>query len=199
MFYQLFRILYLSGMLLLHCSDNLWAHGNILTEEDVCIIEIGFLKAHFTVYQPQTGGSKEYCEDLPNTGTTVFVLDYLHDSLRTMPVDFRIIKDVTNLGRYAKWDDIVNLKNLQRDTVFYHPPIKRPDAEFKVSFDFSEPGGYIGIVTTQHPTKKITYNAVFPFTVGHVGLGYLWIIIALILALQLGYWITTQPNLTQRR
>ncbi len=190
MFYRLPKTVCLSWLFLSFWCVDVLAHGSIVSEDDLCIIEIGFLKAHFTVYQPQTSGTKEYCEDLPDTGVTVFVLDYLHDSLKDMSVDFRIIKDVTNQGRYAKWEDIVKLEEIDRATVFYHPPVKRPDAEFKVDFSFAEPGDYIGIVTTKHPTKDKTYNAVFPFKVGNTGLGYLWLIIGLILLLQLGYWIS---------
>lgn len=190
MLQRLLKAFCLSGLFLLFWCIDVLAHGSIVTEEDVCIIEIGFLKAHFTVYQPQTSGAKEYCEDLPDTGATVFVLDYLHDSLKSMLVDFRIIKDVTNQGRYAKWEDIVKLEEIDRDTVFYQPPVKRPSAEFKVNFSFLEPGNYIGIVTTKHPTKDKIYRAVFPFKVGDTEWGYLWLIIGLILLLQLGYWIS---------
>ena len=167
-----------------------WAHGSIVAEQDVCVIEIGFFRAHFTVYQPETRGSKEYCEDLPDTGKTVFILNYLHESLKNMPVDFRIIKDVTNLDRYAKWDDVTRIEDIDSATVFYQPPITESNAVFKIDHTFAEPGNYIGIVTTRHPTKNKTYNAVFPFEVGGGGWSYMWAIGALILLLQLGYWMT---------
>lgn len=170
---------------------NAWGHGSIVAEEDVCVINIGFFKAHFTVYQPDTRGSKEYCEDLPDTGKTVFMLNYLHDTLKIMPVDFRIIKDVTNLDRYAKWEDIAQIDDIDSATVFYQPPVKKSDAVFIINHQFSEPGRYIGIVTTRHPTKNKTYKAVFPFEVASGGSSYLWVIGALILLLQTGYWIST--------
>ena len=31
-----------------------YAHGGVFLEEDVCVIEVGFFRAHFTIYQPQT-------------------------------------------------------------------------------------------------------------------------------------------------
>ena len=63
--------------------------------------------------------NKEFCEDIPDVTETVFVLDYLHDSLNEMPIDFRIIKDVENLGRYATWDDIARLDDIDRETVLF--------------------------------------------------------------------------------
>jgi len=177
-------------LFLMLCWIDVWAHGSIVAEEDVCVIQIGFFRAHFTVYQPETRGSKEYCEDLPDTGKTVFMLNYLHDSLKIMPVDFRIIKDVTNLDRYAKWDDVAKIEDIDSATVFYQPPITESNAVFKIDHNFAQPGNYIGIVTTRHPTNDKTYNAVFPFQVGGGGLNYLWVIGALILLLQFGYWIS---------
>ena len=66
-------------------------------------LSIGFLEAHFTVYQTQTSASEEFCEDIPDVTNSVFVLDYLHDFLKEMPVDFRIVKDSHNFGIFAKW------------------------------------------------------------------------------------------------
>ncbi len=188
---QLLKISFCGFFSLTAFFTNAWGHGSIVAEEDICVIQIGFFKAHFTVYQPETRGGKEYCEDLPDTGKTVFMLNYLHDSLKIMPVDFRIIRDVTNLDRYAKWEDIAEIEDIDSATVFYQPPIKKSDAVFIVNHKFSKPGRYIGIVTTRHPTKNKTYNAVFPFQVAGSSSSYLWVIGALILLLQAGYWIST--------
>jgi len=62
--------------------------------DDVCVMQIGFMRAHFTGYQPSVDGNKEFCEDIPNVVKSVFVIDYLHNYLRKLEVDFRIIKDV---------------------------------------------------------------------------------------------------------
>ena len=167
------------------------AHGGVFFEEDLCVIQIGFFKAHFTVYQPETRASTEYCEDIPDATETVFVLDYLHQSLREMPVDFRIIRDMQGLGRFARWEDVVGLEDLEADTVFYQPPVTRSDAAFTVEHTFEEHGSYIGIVTTRHPTEDRSYNAVFPFEVGGGGYGYLPLLIGLAIFLQANYWIMT--------
>ena len=175
-----------------------FAHGSIVMDDDVCIVEIGFFRAHVTIYQPQTSARKEYCEDVPDTGETLFVLDYLHNSLREMPVDFRIIKDVNNLNRYARWQDIERLTELDDYTVFYQPPVKRADAVFSVGYNFEKAGRYIGIITTKHPTLDKTYNAVFPFQVGTSGFGYLPIVVGLIIMAQIIYWVSN-GNIRRRR
>ncbi|MCZ6855969.1 MAG: hypothetical protein O7G86_18795 [Gammaproteobacteria bacterium] len=164
------------------------AHGGVVFEEDVCVLNIGFLQAHFTGYQPNSRGSEEFCEDLPDVGNSVFVIDYLHDFLKEMPVDFRIVTDSQNLGMYARWSDIQALPNIERDTVFYHPPRKWLDGVLNVSHDFQESGGYIGIITARHPTEEKLYNAVFFFEVGGTGYGYLPLFVGFAVFAQLLYW-----------
>lgn len=177
---------------LLALSLGVSAHGNVFTSEDVCVIEIGFFKAHVTIRQPENSANEEFCEDIPDIGKTVFELAYLHSSLKDMRVDFRIIKDVENLNHYANWEDIERLEDINRDTVFYQPPVKRPEAELTVDYRFEEAGRYIGIVTTKHPTEDKTYNAVFAFQVGGADFGYLPIILGLIAFVQLTYWISNR-------
>jgi hypothetical protein len=140
--------------------------GGVILQNDVCVITIGFYTAHFTAYQPQTRGNTEYCEDLPDTGETIFVLDYLHGSLKEVPVSFRIIRDDAGLGTFTKWEDIAKLGNLDPYTVHFSPPRVEPSASFRVSHDFAARGDYIGIATAGHPTDGSTYAAVFPFRVG---------------------------------
>lgn len=165
------------------------AHGGVFFEEDLCVIQIDFFQAHFTIYQPQTRANTEYCEDVPDVTETVFVMDYLHDSLKEMPVDFRIIRDTDDLGRYARWEDIERIENLDADTVFYQPPVRRYDAVFTVEHTFEQSGNYIGIVTTKHPTEDKTYRAIFPFEVGSTGFGYVPLFVGLAIFVQLNYWL----------
>ena len=172
---------------LLAGAGSAGAHGGVVAEEDLCVINIGFLRAHFTVYQPQTSGNEELCEDIPDVTESVFVLDYLHDSLREMQVDFRIIRDVNNFGIFANWDDIATIENLEADTEFYQAPKRRPDGNLSIDHTFTTPGSYIGIVTAKHPSKDKFYNAVFQFRVGGRDYGYFPLLVALIVLLQAGY------------
>ncbi len=166
------------------------AHGGVMFEEDVCVIKIGFLTAHFTIYQPETHASQEYCEDIPDVAATIFVLDYLHDSMKEMPVDFRIIRDVEGLGVFAKWEDIARMDNIDRDTVFYRQATREADSVLTADYEFDQPGGYIGVVTARHPTLDKTYRAVFPFRVGGADYGY-WPLFLILGALaQSAYWLS---------
>jgi hypothetical protein len=170
-------------------TNNVYAHGGVLMDEDMCIMQIGFMRAHFTGYLPTEKGNEEFCEDIPEVASSIFVIDYLHDYLRTLEVDFRIVKDSQDLGVYARWEDLAPIEDLRSDTVFYQPPLVRPDGVFKVTHEFFEAGNYIGIVTARHPAKQKVYNAVFPFSVGGRSLGFWPWVIFLLVFVQVFYWL----------
>lgn len=155
-----------------------------MLSEDTCIIRIGFYEAHFTAYQPEASGDTQYCEDLPAVGETIFVLDYLHRSLSEVPVDFRVIRDVTGKGEFVRWEDIEAVGNLESHTVFYEPPVVKRNATFNVTVPFTEKGDYIGIVTAGHPTNEKIYTSVFPFSVGRRNLP--WGLVGLVGAVLIG-------------
>jgi len=155
-------------------AAGIQAGGGLVLEGDVCVIWIDFYSAHFTAYQPGTSGNQQFCEDLPSPGETLFVLDYLHQSLKEVPVDFRIIRDVTGQGQYVKLKHVEDIEDIEQHTVFYQPPVVRPDASLTIEYDFKEKGAYVGIVSAGHPSTDMIYTAVFPFEVGASGFGYLW-------------------------
>ncbi len=157
------------------------AHGGVVLEGDLCVIEVGFYRAHFTIFQPRIRGHEEYCEDLPEAHETVFVLEYLHDGLERIPVDLRIIRNVTGLGRFAREADIDAIEDLEAQTVFYQSPVVEPDV-FAVLHEFTAPGEYIGIVTATHESGE-RYTAVFPFEVGAVSA---WLVAGPLTVLVLG-------------
>ena len=70
-----------------------FAHGGLSLEEDYCVLTIGKYEMHFSGYQPENNGPKEFCEDIPETGNTIVVLDFMDDELRSLPVEVRIIVD----------------------------------------------------------------------------------------------------------
>ena len=74
-------------------STQAQAHGGLALAEDMCRLTIGPYNMHFTGYQPDNTRNKEFCEDIPATGRTVVVLDYMEDALRPLPTEVRIIKD----------------------------------------------------------------------------------------------------------
>ena len=161
----------LCAALLTFPGAGIRAGGGLVLEGDVCIIRIDFYSAHFTAYQPGSSGNEQFCQDLPNTGQTIFVLDYLHQSLKEVPVEFRIIRDVTGQGQYVKLKHIEEIVDIEQHTVFHQAPVVRPDASFKIEYDFRQKGAYVGIVSAGHPSTDMIYTAVFPFEVGASGFG----------------------------
>ena len=155
-----------TALLLVFPAVSILASGAVVGDRGSCMIKIGFYDAHFTVYQPDTRANKEFCEDLPDTGATQFVLDYLHKSLKDVPVDFRVIRDEDKIGRFARWEHVKDIADVEQRTVFYQQPVVRADGRLTIDMTFSNTGGYIGIVTAPHPSKEIMYRAVFPFQVG---------------------------------
>jgi len=166
------------------------AHGGVVEEEDLCVITISYLKAHFKIYQPLIDGHDEYCEDLPNATESIFVMEYLHDEMSRVPVDFRIIRDVTGKGRFARWEDVAAIEDIDSVTVFYQPPVVEPDV-FTVMYDFTEEGDYIGVVTAAPTGNDRQHIAVFPFEVGYTGFGYWPLIVILLIAIQVQYLISS--------
>lgn len=160
------------------------AGGGLVLSNDTCIMTIGFYEAHFTAYQSQTSGDEEFCENLPASGATLVVLDYLHRSMSEVPIDFRIIRNETGKGEFARLPDVEALPDIDAATVFYQPPKVQPNGTLLVEFTIEEDGEYIGIVTAGHPTNDKTYVSVFPFTAGRTRLPWGWL--ALVAAVLFG-------------
>lgn len=182
----------LTAMLLLFSAPAQVAigHGGVVEEDDACVIRFSYLKAHFTVYQPRTDGREEYCEDLPAATESVFVLEYLHDELATLPIDFRIIRNVTDKGRFARLEDVEAIGDLDAVTVFYREPVIEPNV-FTVVHEFEDEGSYIGIVNVFPETEGRRHVAVFPFDVGFTGLGYWPWVVAAVILIQIQYlWMS---------
>lgn len=180
------------GMVLLFllfttCS-NVLAHGGVVEEDDICVIKVNYLRAHFKIYQPRVSGHKQFCEDLPVAAESVFVMEFMHDALQTMPIDFRIIRDVTGKGRFARMEDIGEIDDLDAATVFYQPPAIEPDV-YTISYTFQAEGDFIGIVSARNADNGEVYAAAFPFEVGFTGWGYWPLIIGLLVLIQIQYLV----------
>lgn len=170
----------------LSLATSALGHGGVVEEDDVCVIKVNYLRAHFKIYQPRTSGHEQFCEDLPDATESVFVMEYMHDALPTMPIDFRIIRDVTGKGRFARIEDVEGIADLEAATVFYKKPVLEPDV-YSISHTFAEEGDFIGIVSARNPDSDVVYASVFPFEVGFTGLGYWPFFIGLLVLLQLQY------------
>jgi hypothetical protein len=165
-----------------------WGHGSVSLDDDLCLIEVGFFRAHFKIYVPHSRQHEQFCEDLPVAGETVFVMEYVHSALDGVPIDFRIIRNPTGHGRFTRVGDIEKIANLDELTVFHHAAAAQPDV-FMVLHDFQSAGDFVGVVTVRHPETQQVYSAVFPFKVGFTGFGYwpLFLLAALVLHLHYLY------------
>ena len=90
------------------------------------LLRMGFLQAHFTLYLPDSRGAEEFCEELPDVGPSLFVIEYLHEMMKQMPVSFRVITDDQGFGIFANWDDVRSIANLEAQTVFHRPLVAEP-------------------------------------------------------------------------
>jgi hypothetical protein len=136
---------------LLTCGNAI-AHGGLSMDEDYCKLRIGQYLMHFVGYQPDTpSGPKEFCEDIPATGHTIVVLDYLNEELRDLPTEVRIIRDIGSE------------ENLEDITLMHLPPKVYPSGSLNFEMNFREPGKFIGLVTVGSDEKLVSR---FPFSVG---------------------------------
>ena len=167
-----------------------YAHGSVTPDADLCIIKIGYFKAHFKIYLPETHQHEDFCEDLPGIGNSIFVMEYEHDGLAKTPIDFRIVRNVTGQGRFTNLGHLEELGDLEEITVLHQPASIQPDV-FMVGHEFEAPGEFVGIVSVVRPDGEGHYTAVFPFEAGYTGLGYWPWVIAGLLLLQINYlWMS---------
>lgn len=144
---------------------TLFAHGGVSMDNDICLMKLGPYRSHFTGYQPERRSTQEFCEDIPELGNVVMVMDFMSDELRGMQTDFRIIRDVGNVGRSATEADIGTQEQVEKATVFYKSAEKYPHGTLSVAHKFPEEGKFIGIVTASGSGGE-KYVSVFPFAVG---------------------------------
>ena len=160
------------------------SHGGVSISEDSCVLTIGPYLFHFTGYQPTQTQAEEFCEDIPNEGKAIVVLDQVDKALRKMMTDFRVIHDYKDLGNDAKIEELDGVEVLEKHTVFYKKPALYKKGTVNVETEFKK-GRYIGMVKIVDPGTQKEYVSIFPFSVGY-GTGYLKLIsylLALILAM----------------
>lgn len=127
-----------------------FSHGGVSVENDVCKLRLGAYVMHFTGYQPEATGTREFCEDIPETGKTVVVLDAVDDELRDVPIEVRIVRDTGDES------------NLEAITVLHIRPRVYPSGSVALEYTFDKPGKFIGLVTAG---GKGEYVSRFPFSV----------------------------------
>lgn len=134
---------------LLTFSTSGIAHGGVSMDDDICKLRLGPYFMHFSGYQVRAGSpNSEFCEDIPDTGKTIIVMDAIDQPLRHMPIAIRIVASVDGVeGR----------------TVVELPPKMYPSGSVSLEHVFERPGHFVGWVVAG---DKGQYTSRFPFSVG---------------------------------
>jgi hypothetical protein len=148
---------------LLAWSPRSSGHGGLSMDEDTCKLRVGRYVMHFVGYQPDSrSGPKEFCEDIPETGRTIVVLDYVDPELRDLPTEVRVIRDTGSAPQQLK--DV---------TVLHLPPKVYPTGSLNFELEFAQPGKFIGLVTVGGEQK---FESRFPFSVGRTHSWLHWLV-----------------------
>jgi hypothetical protein len=154
--------------LLAFASGPAAGHGGLAMEEDYCKLRIGRFVMHFSGYQPDSpNATKEFCEDIPVTGNTVIVLDYVDQELRDLETEVRVVKGT---GEESDLDAV---------TVVHLAPRRYPTGTLSFEHDFAEAGNYVGLVTVSGQTRAVSR---FPFAVGRGGGFGKWLLLGVAVA-----------------
>ncbi len=132
------------------------AHGGVSIDQGQCIMKIGPDTMTFTGYQPQKSRD-QFCDDIPDVGPTIIVLDAQQDELRDMAIEMRILRDV------GQKDDA---ENLDANTETYVPRKKYKAGTLNFDHNFANKGKFIGLVRATSDDGKKVYVSRFPFSVG---------------------------------
>lgn len=152
--------------LLMLSAGDAHAHGGVSMEDDVCIMKIGGYRAHFSGYQPEFRATQEFCEDIPELGKAIIVLDFVDPALRKHVVEFRVLNDVRQLGKGARYEALGTPEEIQAATLFHLPPQAYPRGTLTFEQQFQTAAWYIGMLSATDPATGTTVHSVFPFQVG---------------------------------
>jgi hypothetical protein len=144
------------------------AHGGVSVQDNKCIMKIGPYQMNFTGYQPDKS-SGQFCDDIPEIGRTIVVLDAEQSDsssnivgaannkdLRDMNIDFRVLR---NVGQAKDEDD------MDKNTEVYIPAKVYPTGTLHFEYNFAKAGNYIGLVAAKDVHGN-NYVSRFPFAVG---------------------------------
>ena len=156
------------AVLLVLFGGALHAHGGVSMEDDNCIMRIGPMRAHFTGYQPEKRATQEFCEDIPELGKAIIVVDFIDPALRTHNVEFRVLRDTRDLGKTARYEDLGDASAIDTATLFRQDAQVYPKGTLTFEQRFDTPGWFIGMLSATNPATGQTLHSVFPFQVGVV-------------------------------
>ena len=156
----------LALLLLVLPHQAVFAHGGVSFENDVCILQVGNFRMHFTGYLPKVSRSEEFCEDIPGTGKVFIVFDMVDTALRNMQVEIRLLRDTGTRGINTSYADLGTRADIERDTIYTLPFVSYPKGTAVIEHEFLQPGKFIGMVELLVPGKEESVISVFPFSVG---------------------------------
>lgn len=156
----------LIGLVALLTAAVASGHGGVSMEDDNCVMKIGAMRAHFTGYQPEKRATQEFCEDIPELGRAIIVVDYVTAALREQEVEFRVLKDVKNLKARGRYEDLGSEADIAAATLVHVPSQVYPRGTLTFDQSFDAPGWYIGMITAKDPVSGTVLHSVFPFKVG---------------------------------
>ncbi len=122
--------------------------------------------ATFVGYQPEQRASQEFCEDIPEVGRAVMVIDFIQPALRERVVEFRILRDATGKEAMARYEDLGDASRIAAETIVVLPAKTYPRGTVTLDHRFSAAGWYIGLISATDPATGKTEHSVFPFRVG---------------------------------
>jgi hypothetical protein len=138
------------------CAAQAQAHGGVSIDQGQCIMKIGPDTMTFTGYQPQKS-REQFCDDIPDVGSTIIVLDAQQDELRDMAIEMRVLRNV------GQKDDN---ENMEANTEIYVPPKKYKSGTLNFDYNFAKNGNFIGLVKARDDDGTKEYVSRFPFAVG---------------------------------
>lgn len=77
---------------------NVFGHGKVSLEDDICVRMAGGNMVHLSTYQPQLDLNGQYCTEIPTEGETYLVVDLLDSALRNMPVSLKVFRGSSENG-----------------------------------------------------------------------------------------------------
>ena len=160
--------------LLITPYDAAQAHGGVSFEKDVCVLQIGNYRMHFTGYLPKANRSEEFCEDIPGTGQAFIVFDMIDEALRDMQIEIRLLEDTGTKGVNTTYADLGSRTDIEQNTIVSLPYVRYPRGTVVIEHMFLESGKYIGMVEVQVPGKNEPIVSVFPFSVGVSSIWEYW-------------------------
>lgn len=178
------RVLMGLAILILSMPFEVFAqHGHELAA-DTCVLHMGPYKLYFNSYQPDIYHDRQFCQEIPGTGNTVLVFDFVEQELRSIPVEVRIIRDMG--------PD----QNIEAATVVHIPPKIYPTGSIDVKYNFDQPGKFIGLVSIGDKQEHLSR---FGFSIGETGTishltHYLVIFVPLAVAIAIAVFYTLRDR-----